>query len=189
MICTANDCGRNAVGLKLCQKHYFRLRRNGTTDYMGMRAPDGSPHLRAMRKENQKGYQMLYEPTHPLAMKDGFVYEHRKVVYERYGDALPDCEICGAPTNWLTCHVDHRDESVANNAFANLRPVCRGCNTSRTRSSTTPRFEMDGETLTLTEWVSRPGVQVGRAGANGRLKAGMTLREALFAPNPTHPRL
>lgn len=182
MLCCVAECGREAQykGKQLCQKHYFRLWRNGHYEKL--------PTSRQIRRPNAKGYVALFEPTHPLAMKDGYVYEHRKVVFARYGDNLPPCEICGAPTNWATCHIDHRDEVVTNNEQANLRPLCRGCNTSRTERVTTVKYTHAGLTMTLAQWAEHPGVTVGYARLRGRVKSDMPIEEALFAPNKTHPK-
>ncbi|MDQ6191387.1 HNH endonuclease [Klebsiella pneumoniae] len=85
------------------------------------------------RTKNSKGYQMINFPDHPLVMANGFVYEHRKVIYDRYGDTLPPCEICGKEVTWKTAHIDHIDEVVDNNSDSNLRVLCRACNVMRSR--------------------------------------------------------
>lgn len=43
-----------------------------------------------MRKKvrTSKGYIKVYDPTHPNAMKDGYVLEHRKVMSEILGRPL-----------------------------------------------------------------------------------------------------
>lgn len=137
MRCSIENCSRPVMykARGICQVHYFRFMRNG--HYELVRAPRVQ-----FRRVNAVGYVQVYDKGHPLAMVDGFVYEHRAVVYARYGDDLPPCELCGKAINWATCHVDHRDDSVDNNESSNLRPLCAGCNTSRTprsRNSTHPR--------------------------------------------------
>jgi 5-methylcytosine-specific restriction endonuclease McrA len=190
MDCKAEGCGQPARYKEagLCQKHYFRLRRYGTTDLVGPRKKGGVPTTRTMRKENAKGYQLIFDAEHPLAMKDGYVYEHRAVVYAAFGDTLPACEMCGAATDWETCHVDHRDEDVRNNEPGNLRPVCPGCNTSRTERSTIPKFTLGELTLSLAEWAKQPGVTVGPRRLKARLDSGLSLEAVLYSPNLTHPK-
>lgn len=107
---------------RVCQKHYFRMMRYGTYELI-------KKGKRKSRSQNARGYQMLHMPEHPLAMANGCVYEHRAVIYAKYGENLPDCEICGKPLNWLNAHIDHIDENVINNSESNLRPLCVGCNT------------------------------------------------------------
>lgn len=59
------------------------------------------------------GYVRVYEPTHPLAKKDGYVLEHRKVVYDTFGDI---------PTGLI---VHHKDGNKANNDLSNLELMTR----------------------------------------------------------------
>lgn len=149
---------------------------------------DLSPKQPGKKKRlNAKGYVMRKEPSHPLAMSDGWVYEHRMVLFAQYGQELPDCDLCGAPTNWATCHVDHKDQTVDNNVISNLRPVCRGCNTSRTQRRTVPVYECRGKVLTVKQWSEQPGATVTPHQIKLRLKAGKSVEEAVFGPNKTHP--
>lgn len=189
MLCKIDGCGRDAMykEQQVCQKHYFRFMRYGTYDLVGPRNREKKPVVRRYRLVNPAGYQKLYEPLHKLANSDGYCYEHRFIIYNIYGENLPDCELCGAPTDWRTCHIDHKDEDVTNNSVDNLRPVCRGCNTGRTERSTTPRFEINGRSLTLTQWAKEPGVTVTRAQAKRRLDSGLSIEDALYYPNLTHP--
>ncbi len=54
------------------------------------------------------GYVRIWCPGHPLAMKDGYVYEHRYVWHDHYGDVPPGFE------------VHHKDLDRANNDISNL---------------------------------------------------------------------
>lgn len=130
MLCKVDGCGRDAryKAAELCQKHYFRQRRYGTTDTTrwGKRAP---------RLENPAGYQSVHRPDHPLCCdKNGYVYEHRAVLYDAIGVGPHRCALCGKEVTWGTCHVDHIDDDVRNNSRANLRPTCSVCNTQRGRA-------------------------------------------------------
>ena len=131
MQCKIDGCGRDATYLKaqVCQKHYFRFMRYGTYELT-------KAGLRKYRLTNPAGYQKLYEPTHILANKDGYVYEHR-FVYFNSGKQINKCEMCGCDINWGDCHIDHIDNDVTNNNINNLRAVCRGCNVFRAHDTTT----------------------------------------------------
>jgi hypothetical protein len=132
--CTASECDRIASykEKKLCQKHYFRLWRYGTTELsMPDRGKEGGKH------KHSAGYVLVRYPNHPLVTKKGLVYEHRKVIYDRYGDNLPPCEKCGADTDWHTrkTHIDHIDCNKSNNSPENLRVLCNSCNVKRSTKS------------------------------------------------------
>lgn len=185
-LCKIDGCGA-AVRYKeqgVCQKHYFRFMRNGSYDKL--------PRTRAQRIEMPgKGYQRVYDPTHPLADSGGYVSEHRKVVYSRYGAVLPPCELCGTAIDWNTAHIDHIDEDVRNNDSSNLRPLCRPCNTFRSypKQHTLPRrtaITFQGETKTPHEWSRDPRVKVASTTIRLRKAAGMSDEDALFAPKITH---
>jgi len=145
------------------------------------------------RHKNAKGYQMLKIPDHPLSMANGCVYEHRKVVYDRYGETLPPCEKCGKEVTWKTAHIDHIDEVVDNNADSNLRVLCRACNVMRSRvhipehtKKGRTAITFNGETKTATEWSRDPRVSVSETSIKRRLKNGMNVEDALFSPKVTH---
>jgi hypothetical protein len=54
------------------------------------------------------GYVRLYRPGHELASRDGYVLEHRLVVFEA-GVAIP-----------AGCHVHHRNGDKQDNSIENL---------------------------------------------------------------------
>ena len=110
MKCKVEGCDsecKHYPGKGVCQKHYFRMMRYGTYELT-------KRGKRKDRTKNSKGYQMINCPDHPLVMANGFVYEHRKVIYDRYGDTLPPCQICGKEVTWKTAHIDHITEEVWN---------------------------------------------------------------------------
>ncbi len=189
MKCKVDGCDRDCKhypGKGICQMHYFRMMRYGTYELTTI-------GKRKLRTRNSKGYQMLFLPDHPLAMANGMVYEHRKVVYDRHGENLPPCELCAKEVNWKTVHIDHIDESVDKNEPENLRVLCRACNTMRARvhipQHTVKRrhaITFSGETKTPTEWARDPRVRVSNSTIIHRIKRGMTVEEALFSEKVTH---
>jgi len=183
MKCKIDGCDRDAMykGKQLCQMHYFRNMRFGRFG------------LKELKKfyVNPDGYKWVKAPGHKLAMENSYVFEHRKIVYDIYGDNLPDCEICGKPSNWATSHIDHRDKDPGNNHPDNLRPLCPGCNTWRDRPPAhtfahCTALTFDGETKTAFEWSCDKRVNCSRPTIVRRKKQGMSDFDALFTPKLTH---
>jgi len=194
MKCKIDGCDRDAMYTQalLCQKHYFRIMRNGHPELLRDLKQRDLGYSRVYRVTMPgKGYQRLYEPGHPLCDKSGTVSEHRKVVFDRYGYDLPDCEICGKPTDWVTCHIDHIDRDVKNNSQDNLRPLCRQCNVWRDYppQHTLPgahSLTYNGITKTPQEWAREPWVNVSGSAIRHRMRRGMSDYDCLFAPKITH---
>ena len=80
MKCRVDGCDNEAMykAKQLCQKHYFREMRNGTTEILNRKRKD--------KCLDGQGYVMLYKPNHPIATKNGLIREHRYVAYEKYKD-------------------------------------------------------------------------------------------------------
>ena len=194
MKCKIDGCDRDATykAAQLCQMHYFRIRRNGDVELMLNRKKRITGYSRQPRVVMPgKGYIRVYDPSHPLTDTQGYVSEHRKVVFDRYGWSLPPCEICGNQTDWKTCHIDHKDCVVSNNALDNLRPVCRPCNTFRhyPEQHTMKRriaITYSGVTKTAHEWVRELGLNMSSSTIRLRLAKGMTVEEAFFGKKITH---
>jgi len=79
-----------------------------------------------------KKYEHKYVNDHPYFGTKA-VGVHRLKIYDKYGESLPDCEICGDSVTWDFCHIDHKDNNTLNNDIDNLRPLHPGCNSHRDR--------------------------------------------------------
>jgi hypothetical protein len=175
VMCKIEGCGRKAMyrEQQVCQKHYFRFMRNGTYERAVKRMD---------RRQDARGYWQMYMPEHPLADSTGQVWEHRKIVYERYGDNLPPCELCGKPVTWKTVHIDHEDENRSNNDPKNLRPLCRGCNVSRPVRADAVLLTINGVTKNVLHWAEESGCTVCDTVIRNRVKAGWPHDRAVFDP-------
>jgi hypothetical protein len=100
--------------------HYDRVRRLGTTE----RKPR-SGHFHAA------GYKVVHAKDHPIAMRSGFIFEHRKVAYEKHEGICPPCHWCGVVLGWAEAVIDHLNESKADNRPDNLAVSCNNCNRAR----------------------------------------------------------
>jgi hypothetical protein len=120
--CTVDGC-ENLCGYgrtDFCEKHYYRIRRTGTT--VKERKFTVTHHGYIL----ENGMQ-----GHPLANKDGSIYQHRRVLYDKIGAGPHECYWCGAPIDWDTLHSDHVDSDGSNNDPENLVPACALCNHQR----------------------------------------------------------
>lgn len=111
----------------LCERHYSvrRAAKLPTLFHADKPEPMG-------RYENRKtGYILLRDKTHPLASKQGYVYEHRAVAFSKYGPGPQVCHWCSAGIEWAYLHVDHLDWNRINNTYANLVTSCPDCNVNR----------------------------------------------------------
>ncbi|EDJ2117581.1 HNH endonuclease [Salmonella enterica subsp. enterica serovar Kentucky] len=188
MKCKIDGCDRECryMEQQVCQKHYFRMMRYGTYELTKHGKGKGI-------SANAKGYVMIKEPSHPLAMKNGFVYEHRKAVYAKFGEHLPPCELCGKYVTWANAHIDHKDDRVNNNNPDNLRVLCNACNVMRSRihipshtRKNSHAITFNGETKTPAEWSRDPRVSIAGNTILFRLRKGMSVEQALFGQKLTH---
>lgn len=133
---------------------------------------------------------MIKEKSHPLAMRNGYVYIHRKTIHDHNNGVVSPCEFCGKKLTWSDCHVDHIDEDVSNNDISNLRFLCIGCNVMRSRvKSDVERgvlIEYNGEKKNAYSWVRFLGLKVTANTIKRRLKSGMSVHDAFFSGKKTH---
>lgn len=130
-VCTADGCDAPASQGLWCGTHRARMQRLGTLDL----PPRSDRHAHSM------GYQIVKRPGHPLERpsSNGWIYEHRAVLFESIGPGWHACHHCGAQVSWELVYpespdalvVDHLDEDRANNDRTNLVPSCAPCNISR----------------------------------------------------------
>lgn len=171
------------ISKRLCQKHYFRMMRNGTFD---LKCLTPSSYI------TPEGYRKLTGVTHPAASPTSrtTVFEHRAVAYDARNGVAGDCEICGDAVTWETCHVDHINENKLDNRPENLRITCRKCNVCRSGKigirSGCMFLTFEGETKTAHDWARDHRVKVTGTTIRRRKRSGMTDEEALFSKKMTH---
>lgn len=194
MQCSVEKCGREAAYKAdvLCQKHYFRKRRNGTfqTQMEIKKLAQGFSRQPRITMPG-RGYIRLYLPDHPLRDTQGYVSEHRKIMFDKIGYFLNACELCGKHQTWETVHIDHIDNNPKNNDPINLRPLCRSCNTRRNYPechTLTGRYAVTlaGMTMTASEWSRVVKKYLSPSTILRRIKSGMTPEQALLTPKTTH---
>lgn len=96
--------------------------------------------MKKEHQQNRKSRQMIYEPSHPLAGKNGYLPIYRFLLYNKIGPGWHPCNWCGKKIRWIinirrtggfTLIVDHVDNNPKNNHISNLVPSCQSCNTKR----------------------------------------------------------
>lgn len=122
-LCTVRKCTGAATrsGHRLCEKHYYRVRRTGTVS-------DRVPVLELM---HSGGYVLRKASKHPLAGRNGWAFEHRLVAYDKYAGQQLVCHWCEVSLTWRGAVVDHLDEVKTNNCPRNLVVACNTCNRLR----------------------------------------------------------
>lgn len=132
--CAADGCdNKRKEPSKLCSKHAARQWRHGDLN---------ANHRRVARERfvASHGYVVVRAVGHPLADRDGDVYEHRKVLFDQIGPGVHACAWCGKRLAWSPVEgaerleVDHFNADREDNHPANLLPCCRHCNSSRALS-------------------------------------------------------
>lgn len=170
----------NRKGAGLCEKHYTRYRRHGSTDKAAVIKPGLLNH--------SHGYTLAYAPEHPLRRDSSCrVYEHRRVYHAQHGDGPFNCYWCSTVVGWDDLHVDHLNDVKNDNIPSNLVASCASCNqkrgfskmarTQRLRSNR--RYTVHGKTMCLIEWARY--LNLSRNALEYRLSAGWK-HEDVFSP-------
>lgn len=132
-VCGAEDCCRPArtPNGAMCEMHYYRARRASLPKKP--QRPKASPPVRRVRDTHVQsgGYRMRKVPDHPLAGRNGWVYEHRIVVFLKYGPGEQRCHWCDLSLSWKEAVVDHINEAKTDNRPSNLVVACSPCNRAR----------------------------------------------------------
>lgn len=178
--CYVDGCSSPAVrvGHAMCESHYYRMRRNGTTDHVGRALPGDLMH--------SNGYVLQAAKGHPRAIGGYRAYQHRVVFADAHGEGPFDCHWCGVVVTWSDMHVDHVDANRANNALSNLVASCPKCNQKRGHESMKRTIRdrlgitVNGVTRTIKEWADICGIS--RASVAFRIKSGWTLDRAVTEP-------
>lgn len=179
--CSVDGCSSPAtrVGAGMCEKHYYRMRRNGKIETLNTVKQGNLIHT--------GGYLLSYAPDHPLRRGSSpRVYEHRIVYYAEHGDGPFNCNWCGCSVTWDDMHVDHLNAVVTDNSPNNLVASCALCNQFRgkekmkaTARSKAAQYTAHGKTMCLSQWASYLGIS--RVSIKWRLDSGWSVDEA-FTP-------
>jgi hypothetical protein len=82
-----------------------------------------------------QGYRYLTsQQGHPLALLNGELAEHRKILYDAIGPGPHECHWCPKMLDWgghKGITIDHLDFNKLNNNLSNLVVSCRPCHASR----------------------------------------------------------
>lgn len=156
--CTVEGCTAtaNRKGNTLCEAHYMRVRRNGTTASQYERA--------AQYQDHSNGYLLVKAQGHPRSLGMARAYAHRVVFTDTYGEGPFKCNWCPNTVTWDDMHVDHLDDDKHNNHPDNLVASCQVCNMKRGRGKLKQLWrarygiEFNGLRLTPNEWAARLGI-------------------------------
>lgn len=128
-LCVVEGCRQpRAYGSGICNACYCRLRRTGTLE----------KRVWKYRSLGTNGYIRVFDKDHPLASSDGYVLEHRKVLYDTIGVGPHPCYWCKKSFGWEknsnnfnVIVPDHLNGDKTDNALVNLVPSCQRCNIKR----------------------------------------------------------
>ena len=180
--CIEGCCNSTGERAAYCEKHYVRIRRNGTSERVLPAAIIGQT------RSTSDGYVVqLVGKEHPLARADGYVLQHRLRMYEVYGDGPLSCAMCGAGEAWDTCHVDHINCIRDDNRLTNIRVTCARCNVNRgrdkgiiTRRKNGRMITAHGRTRNINDWADDIGITSQSIG--WRIARGWSLEDVVSKP-------
>jgi uncharacterized Zn-finger protein len=180
--CLVDGCDDTVRSAKatLCERHYYRIRRNGSNVLLREKSPPPDTKL------HTHGYIVEYMPDHPLwSETKGRIYQHRRVFFDHHGKGPHPCNWCGKVLEWSDIDVDHLNAVRHDNRQENLVASCHRCNISRGRDAMTTtkrqksnsKITWNGETLTQGEWADRIGIT--RQSLRFRISSGWPIARAL----------
>lgn len=122
--CKSSWCNKKANRIESgwCEACYISARRNNGT-------PKQKVYL--YKHSTPAGYVKLYKPNHPLVDSNGFVFEHRYVMYEKHNGSCSNCAWCDKALEWNSLVIDHLNENKSDNSVDNLVFSCNQCNRAR----------------------------------------------------------
>ena len=91
-------------------------------------------------QQNRKARQIIYEPSHPLTGKNGYLSLSRFLLFNKIGPSPHKCNWCKRTIHWIigkrqtgtnALIVDHVNSNPKNNDIKNIVPSCQSCNTKR----------------------------------------------------------
>jgi hypothetical protein len=122
--CKSTWCDKkaNRIASGWCEACYISARRN-----------NGEPKQKVYlyKHTTPAGYVKLYKPNHPLVDSNGFVFEHRYVMYESFNGKCNNCIWCNKDLSWDKVVIDHLNENKSDNRLSNLAFSCNNCNRAR----------------------------------------------------------
>lgn len=181
-ICGVDGCNdyANRVSAGMCEKHYMRQRRRGTTDKY--KRPDKISH--------SHGYVLISADRHDL-MKGkpagSRLYEHRVLFYDTYGGGMHKCNWCDNVISFDEMHVDHVNAIKDDNRIDNLVASCPTCNRSRgsekmikTKRKNGINIKHNGVTKHVSEWAD--DLNISSVSLKWRLNNGWSAEDAVTTP-------
>lgn len=132
-LCTVEGC-KNPRAYKsgICNACYCRVKRTGTLER----------RVWKRRYLLTNGYVGIGGSQHELTSSNGYLLEHRQVLFDAIGYGPHSCHWCAKPVDWVKGPLrkghldgvlvpDHLDGDKTNNVLANLVPACHRRNLAR----------------------------------------------------------
>lgn len=140
---TCSLCDKPAAVRGWCHKHYSAWQRHGDPLHAAYSKIGEHPKCAKDCKcgKHKAGwaaktkYKLLFgQHNHPIANRGGWLYEHRKVLFDKIGPGPHPCHWCGVSLEWGGMKgviADHMNRNKKDNRPENLVPSCQTCNTTR----------------------------------------------------------